>query len=358
MNDRYRIIDINYVNNQKPRANILIIYMGGTLGMVHDESGTLVAFKFNRILKYVPSLVNLDIKITVISFPEPIDSSNVTINDWKNLGYIINENYHHYDGFVVLHGTDTMSFTASAISFMFQGLNKPIIFTGAQLPISAVRSDARANLVTALEIAAAYENGEPIVPEVCIYFDYQLLRANRSFKKRSAQFAAFGSENYPILAKAGISITYHRAVIKQYDPNEALVYSDKFDTSVNTLKIYPSINQEYVEHVFNTPGIKAVILESYGSGNAPTNKWFLESLKKACDSGILIYNVSQLIGGVVVHGRYETSKYLQDIGVVSGGDITFEAALSKMMFLLGNESDNILIRKKLSTSICGEMTVL
>ena len=358
MNDRYRIIDINYSNSQKPRANVLIIYMGGTLGMVHDDSGTLVAFKFNRILKYVPSLVTLDIKITVISFPEPIDSSNVTIEDWKNLGYIIHENYHYYDGFVVLHGTDTMSFTASAISFMFQGLNKPIIFTGAQLPISAIRSDARANLVTALEIAAAFDNGIPIVPEVCIYFDYQLMRANRSFKKRSAQFAAFGCENYPIMAKAGISITYHRAVIKEYSPDEKMLYSDKFDTSVNTLKIYPSINEAYVRHVLGTPGLRGVILESYGSGNAPTDPWFLECLKEAADSGIIIYNVSQLIGGVVMHGRYETSKYLDDIGVVSGGDITFEAALSKMMFLLGNESDNKLIKKKLSTPISGEMTVL
>ncbi len=358
MNSRYRIIEITNPNIKKSRANVLIIYMGGTLGMVHDETGTLVAFKFNRIVKYIPSLRALDIKITVISFPQPIDSSNVKIQDWKNLGYIIHENYHHYDGFVVLHGTDTMSFTASAISFMLQGINKPVIFTGAQLPISAVRSDARANLVTALEISAAKENGIPVVPEVCIYFDYQLMRANRTFKKRSAQFAAFGSENYPIMAKAGISITYHKAVIKKYDKDEKLTYSDKFDPNVIALKLFPALREDYVRHMVNTPNLKGLILESYGSGNAPTEDWFLNCLKEAIDKGIIVYNVSQLIGGVVMHGRYETSKYLEDIGVVSGSDITFEAALSKMMFLFGNETDKEIIKSKLSTSLCGEMTIL
>lgn len=358
MNEKYRIININYSNEKEPRAHVLVIYMGGTLGMVHDESGTLVAFQFNRILKYIPTLKNLDIKVTVISFPEPIDSSNVKISDWKSLGYIIFENYHYYDGFVVLHGTDTMSFTASAISFMFQGLQKPIIFTGAQLPISAIRSDARANLVTALEIAAAYDEGVPIVPEVCIYFDYQLMRANRTFKKRSAQFAAFGCENYPILAKAGISITYHRAVIKSYNPSEKLIYNDQFNTNVFSLKIFPSMNESFVKQVLGITGLEGLILESYGSGNAPTETWFLKLLEKAIDKGLLIYNVSQLIGGVVMHGRYETSRYLEELGVISGSDITFEAALAKMMFLLGNGSDKEQIKSKLVTPLSGEMTVL
>lgn len=357
MNDKYRIINISYSNEKEPRANVLIIYMGGTLGMVHDENGTLVAFKFNRILKYMPSLKSLDIKITVISFPEPIDSSNVKISDWKNLGYIIYENYHQYDGFVVLHGTDTMSFTASAISFMFQNLQKPIVFTGAQLPVSAIRSDARANLITALEIAAEYRDGLPVVPEVCIYFDYQLMRANRTFKKRSAQFAAFGCENYPILAKAGISITYHRAVIKPHDSTAKLDYKDRFDTNIFILKIFPSMNESFVESVISIKGLKAIILESYGSGNAPTEPWFLNLLKKAIARGILVYNVSQLIGGVVMHGRYETSRYLEDLGVLSGSDITLEAALAKLMFLLGTESDKEEIKRKLTTPLCGEMTV-
>jgi len=358
MNERYRIIDINYSATKPPRANVLIIYMGGTLGMVHDDSGTLVAFKFNRILKYIPSLNSLDIKITVISFPQPIDSSNVTIDDWKNLGYIIHENYHHYDGFVVLHGTDTMSFTASAASFMLQGLNKPIVFTGAQLPISAIRSDARANLVTSLEIASAYEKGIPIVPEVCVYFDYQLMRGNRTFKKRSAQFAAFGTENYPILAKAGINISYHRPLIMPFDPDAQLKYSDKFDPNISAMKIFPAVNESTVRHILHTPGLKGLILESYGSGNAPTEKWFLDCLREAISRGVIIFNVSQLIGGVVMHGRYETSKYLEDIGVVSGSDITFESALTKMMFLFGNETDNERIKRKLSTPLCGEMTLL
>lgn len=356
ISDKYRIINIGGSGKTKPKANVLIIYMGGTLGMVHDTSGMLVPFKFNQILKYIPSLKYLDIKITVISFPHPIDSSNLNVKDWQDLGYIIYENYHYYDGFVVLQGTDTMSFTASALSFMLQGINKPVVLTGAQLPISAVRSDARANLVTALEIAAAKDHGLPVVPEVSLYFDYQLMRGNRTFKKRSAQFAAFGSENYPIMAKVGIHITYHRPLIKPYNPDEKLVYRDKFDPNILVLKVFPSIQESFVRYMINTPGLKGIVLESYGSGNATTEPWFLDILKEAIDKGIIIFNVSQLIGGVVMHGRYETSKYLDDLGVVSGKDITREAAITKLMFLLGNESDKDLIKKQLGRSLCGEMS--
>lgn len=355
---KYRIVQVNAASRKSARSNILIIYTGGTMGMVHDDTGSLVALNFNQIVKRAPALKNLDINITVISFPAPIDSSNVTISDWQNIGMIIHENYMHYHGFVVLHGTDTMSFTASALSFMFHGLNKPIIFTGAQLPISAIRSDARPNLVTALEIASARIDSQPIVPEVCVYFDYQLMRGNRTFKKRSNQFAAFGCENYPIMAKAGISITYNRQFIKPFDPEEQLVYGDKFCPDVMILKIFPSMREDFLRHFLNTPGLRGVIFETYGSGNAPTDKWFLDCLKEAVGRGIIIYNVSQLIGGFVMHGRYETSKFFEDMGIISGSDITREAAITKLMFLLANETEPETIKMKLKMPLCGELSLL
>ncbi len=355
---KYRIVQVSRSSRKSANANVLIIYTGGTIGMVQDDSGSLIALNFHQIMRYVPALKNLDINLTVISFPEPIDSSNICIRDWQNIGFIIHENYRHYDGFVVLHGTDTMSFTAAALSFMLQGLNKPIIFTGAQLPISAIRSDARPNLVTALEIAGARIHGQPVVPEVCIYFDYQLMRGNRTFKKRSNQFAAFGCENYPIMAKAGINITYFRQFIKAFNPAEDLAYDDRFCPDVLVLKIFPSMREDYIRYFLNTPGLQGVVFETYGSGNAPTDKWFLDSLKGAVDRGIVIYNVSQLIGGFVMHGRYETSKFFDEIGIVSGSDITREAAISKLMFLLATEPDKAKLKVKLKAPICGELTIL
>jgi L-asparaginase len=353
---KYRIVEVVRESGIRPESSVLIIYTGGTIGMEHDSSGSLVALNFNEIVKRAPSLKRLEVMLTVISFPTPIDSSNMSIKEWQNLGFIIYENYQHYDGFVVLHGTDTMAFTAAALSFMLQGLNKPVIFTGAQLPISAIRSDARPNLVTALEIASAKENGQAVVPEVCIYFDYQLLRGNRSFKKRSSQFAAFGCENYPTLAKAGISITYNRDFIKNHDPSGALNYRDRFSSDVLVMKLFPSLKEAYIRHLFDAPGLKGVVLESYGSGNAPSDRWFLNCLEDAIRKGVIIYNVSQLIGGVVAHGRYETSKYLEDIGVISGRDITREAAITKLMFLLGTEPDLEIVKRKLAVPLSGEMS--
>jgi L-asparaginase len=355
---KYRIVEVVKASKLKAKTSVLIIYTGGTIGMEHDSSGSLVALNFNQIVKRAPALKALDLRLTVISFPQPIDSSNVTVEDWRNLAYIIHENYNLYDGFVVLHGTDTMSFTASALSFMLQGLNKPIIFTGAQLPISAIRSDARPNLVTALEIASAKIDGHPIVPEVCVYFDYQLMRGNRTFKKRSSQFAAFGCENYPILAKAGISITYNTDFIKKYDPEARLDYKYNFCSDILVLKLFPSLKESYIRHLLSAPGLKGVVLESYGSGNAPTSEWFLDCLREAIKKGVIIYNVSQLIGGVVAHGRYETSKYLEEIGVISGRDITREAAITKLMFLLGTETDSDALKQKLLMPLSGELSHL
>lgn len=353
---KYRIVRIAHDGQAEPSSNILIIYTGGTFGMVHDESGALVAFDFQQILEKVPSLKSLDICITVISFAKPLDSSNIGIPEWQDIARIIEASYDQYDGFVLLHGTDTMTYTAAALSFMLQGLNKPVIITGAQLPISAVRSDARANLVSALEIAAAKTDGRAIVPEVCIYFDYRLTRGNRTFKKRSNQFEAYGCENYPILAQVGINITYNRTVIKPFDSNVHLRLKTNFDPGVFILRITPSLTKSFVHQVIQMKGLHGLILETYGSGNAPTAGWFLDLLRQALAKGIVLYNVSQLVGGVVNQGRYETSKYLSEIGVVSGSDITIEAAWVKFMFLLGTEQDKELVRKKLAESICGEMT--
>jgi L-asparaginase len=355
---KYQKYDVTYATDKEERSSILVIYTGGTLGMEHDSSGFLVALDFNHFVERAPSLKNLGLKLTVISFSIPIDSSNVSYLEWQELGNIVYEYHEHYDGFVILHGTDTMSFSASALSFMLKGINKPIIFTGAQLPISAIRSDARANLVTALEIASAKKNDIPMVPEVCVYFDYQLMRGNRSFKKRSSQFAAFGCENYPILAKAGISILYNESSIVEYNPAAKLEFKDKFCDDVIILKIFPSIKESYVRHILSAPGLKGVVLETYGSGNAPTSDWFLTCLKEATDKEIIIFNVSQLVRGIVIHGRYETSKYFEEIGVIAGSDITREAAITKLMFLLGSESNMKVVKQKLSASICGELTVL
>ncbi len=355
---KYRIVDINKTSKKNTKASILIIYTGGTIGMEHDDSGALIALNFNEIVKRAPSLSALGLKLTVISFPNPFDSSNVTISEWQDLGSIIYENHHHYDGFVVLHGTDTMSFTASAMSYMLKGINKPVIFTGAQLPISAIRSDAIPNLVTALEIASEKKDENPAVPEVCIYFDYQLMRGNRAYKKRSSQFAAFGCENYPLLAKAGISINYNHSAIINFNPDEVMDFKNKFCPDVIILKIFPSIKESYVRHLLSIKDLKGVILETYGSGNAPTQPWFLNCLKEAIKNGIVIYNVSQLIAGIVIQGRYETSKYLEGIGIVSGNDITREAAITKLMFLLGTEVNIDDVRQKLKAPLCGELTVL
>ena len=351
---KYRIINIK-TGVKSPKASVLIIYTGGTIGMVRDESGALVALKFNQIMKQLPSLRALDVNLTVISFPTPIDSSNINIQNWLDLGYIIYENYHHHDGFVVLQGTDTMAYSASALSLILEDLKKPVIFTGAQLPISAIRSDARPNLITAIEIASMKKNGQAMVPEVSIYFDYQLLRGNRARKIRSNHFGAFESENYPLLAKIGINIEFDNKAILQKEKDLELKYHNRFDPNVAILKIFPSITPEVVKSIVNSDGLKGVVLETFGSGNAPTDSWFIEVLKSAIDRGIIIFNVTQCLGGKVIQGRYATSRQLADIGVIGGSNITTEAAVTKMMFLLAQESSSETIKERLIKPICGEM---
>jgi L-asparaginase len=348
-------VSVNTALPGKARARVLIIYTGGTFGMTYDREGVLVPFDFADILHELPTLKNLALEITAFSFVNPIDSSNINIEHWQLIGRIIFEQYEHQDGFVVLHGTDTMAYTTSALSFMLEGLQKPVVFTGAQLPISEARSDAREHLITALDIASARKDGFALVPEVCIYFDYELLRGNRSKKVESMQFDAFDSGNYPPLAKAGVKIDYNFSVIRSLRSSSGLTLRSKFETNIAILKLFPGIDRNVVKAVLGVQGLKALVLETYGSGNAPTLPWLLDELQKTIERDVIVLNISQCPGGRVLQGRYETSKRLQQIGVISGADMTTEAAITKLMLLIGEFGLNQ-AKELIGTSLAGELT--
>lgn len=352
----YNKIEIPTNGPRDSQSNVLIIYTGGTFGMAYGSKGNLQPFDFGDIFKHFPTLKNIDINIGVISFQEPIDSSNVRIVHWNTIGDMIKENYQAYDGFVILHGTDTMAYSASALSFSLSGLNKPVIFTGAQLPIGAVRTDAWENLVTSLQIASAKKAGQPIVSEVCIYFNSFLFRGNRAVKVESSHFDAFASDNYPSLAEAGITIDYNTAALKPYQPKSELEVQAYKKCNLTILKFFPSLNKSVVKSIFSTPGLQGVILETFGSGNAPTKPWLVEAMANAIENNIVLLNVSQCTGGRVLQGRYATSQHLKDIGVIGGSDITTEAALTKMMFLFSSNSSLSDIKSGIGSPICGEMT--
>ncbi len=351
----YKKITINTALPEKARARVMIIYTGGTFGMTYDAQGVLIPFDFSLILEHLPTLRSLFLDLTVISFEHPIDSSNVDPSHWQAIGKIIEEYYTQQDGFVVLHGTDTMAYTTSALSFMLRGLNKPVVFTGAQLPISEPRSDARENLITSLEISSAKKDGKALVPEVCLYFDYALLRGNRAKKVESMHFDAFESENYPLLAKAGVKIDYNFSAIRPVAEDNKLYLSSHFDTNISILKLFPGINASTVTSMLKTPGLKGLVLETFGSGNAPSASWFISLLREAIERGLIILNISQCPGGMVTQGKYETSRALEEIGVISGGDMTTEAAVTKLMLTLG-EFGSEKAREFINKPLAGEIT--
>jgi L-asparaginase len=335
---------------------LLLLYTGGTIGMVQDQKGILVPFDFNNITENVPELSRLDYQVVVISFDPILDSSNMNMDTWIEMASIIEKNYDDYDGFVILHGSDTMAYTASALSFMLENLAKPVILTGSQLPIGEIRTDAKENLITALEIAAAKdENGHAIVNEVCIYFDYKLFRGNRSKKTDANKFEAFSSPNFPILAEAGVHINFNSEMLMPRSEASFVVHK-KLKNPISLLKIFPGISPAYVDAVISAQGVKAIILEGFGAGNTSTDDWFVASLQQAVASGILILEITQCMGGNVEIGRYETSKHLAKMGVVGGLDLTFEAAITKLMFLFGQDLSMSDIARQLSQNLRGEIT--
>ncbi|WP_294348040.1 MULTISPECIES: asparaginase [unclassified Sphingobacterium] len=335
--------------------NIFIIYTGGTIGMVKDETGTFVPFDFELIKRNLPDLSRLDYKLTVHSFEPIIDSSNMKPEIWIEMAQIIKDNYADYDGFVILHGSDTMAFTASVLSFMLEGLQKPVILSGSQLPIGEIRTDARENMMTALEIASAKQDGVSIIQEVCILFDNKLFRGNRSFKYNSAKFEAFRSPNYPVLVEAGIHLKYNTDALLN-NINKEFILHTKLDNRVAVLKLFPGISAETIKAVLNSD-VRSIVMETFGSGNTTTDTWFLDLLKEAIEQGKNILNISQCKVGSVELGRYETSQGLKSIGVLNGYDLTFEAAVTKLMYLQGELADQKEVAYWIEKDIRGELTV-
>lgn len=336
---------------------ILLIYTGGTIGMVKEtKDGPLKSFNFRGIRNKIPELKMLDCEIKTISFKKPIDSSNMTTKYWIRIVEIIENNYEQMDGFVILTGTDTMSYTASAVSFMIEHLNKPVIFTGSQLPIGDFRTDAKENLITSIQIASVWEDQEPKLKEVGLYFEYKLYRANRTKKISSEQFEAFQSPNYPPLCESGVHLQFNESALLKPLKSREIVVRKNLDENVVILKLFPGISEKVVKNILEIPNLKGVILETYGAGNAPTYGWFIKLLKRTIEHGISIVNVTQCISGTVLMGQYETSKTLQEIGVINGKDITVESALAKLKYLLGQDISQSDFKAFFETALRGEMS--
>ncbi len=341
------------------KPHILIIYTGGTIGMIENpETHTLQPFDFTHLIDNVPKIKMLDYKIENIQFNPPIDSSDMNPRYWMDIAHAIENNYDHFDGFVVLHGTDTMAYTASALSFMFENLHKPVIITGSQLPIGEVRTDGEENLITALQIAAATDiNDAPMVQEVAILFENYLWRGNRSTKMSADNFNAFKSNNYPPLAKIGLGIHFSEDALMRAVIKRPLKVRYELDTNVMFLDLNPGISEEILRHQLGTPGIKGIVLKTFGAGNAPTAQWFTDAIREAVDRGIVIVNVTQCVNGGVHTKRYVSGDRLAATGVISGHDMSSEAAITKMMYLFGLGLEAAEVRKYLECSLCGEVTL-
>lgn len=341
----------------KTSSNILLIYTGGTIGMVKDfETGTLKAFNFDELLQNIPELKLLEHHIDTVSFSKPIDSSNMKPYFWLQMAEIIEENYEKYDGFVVLHGSDTMSYSASALSFMFENLSKPIILTGSQLPIGDLRTDAKENLITSIQIAGLQKHGRPVITEVGLYFEYKLYRGNRTTKINAEHFQAFSSLNYPSLVESGVHLAVKDSALWKPNRRRKMKLHKGLDDRIALVKIFPGINRSLLEHIFSKEDLKGVILETYGSGNAPTEEWFISLIKNTISRGVVVVNVTQCIGGSVAMGQYETSTQLKKAGVISGKDITTEAAVAKIMYLLAKDLSPKVFKTIFETSLRGEIS--
>ena len=343
---------------ETPKSSILIIYTGGTIGMKTDAAtGALVPFDFSAIYDEFPSLKRLNVDIDVLTMSPVIDSSNVAPANWIALARLIRDNYARYDGFVVLHGTDTMSYTASALSFLFENLAKPVVFTGSQIPIGVLRTDGRENLITAIEIAGARHEGRPVVPEVSLYFQNRLFRANRTTKRSAEDLNAFRSYNYPPLAEVGVNIAYNLpAILRPQDEGPELRIAERLADGIAVVKLFPGLGEEILRSMLAVPGLRAVVLETFGAGNAPTSEWFIRVLREAIGRGIILLNVTQCGGGKVTMELYETGLRLQKAGVLCGHDMTTEAAVAKLMYVLGLGLPDEQVLAMLRRPLRGEFT--
>lgn len=338
--------------------NVLLIYTGGTIGMVKNRTtGAHEPLDFKHLVSHVPELSQLQVNINTLQIEPPIDSSNMNPDLWAKLVHIIVDHYESYDGFVILHGTDTMAYTASALSYMLQNLGKPVVLTGSQLPIGVLRTDGKENLITSIEIAASRDKiGLPYVPEVCIYFQGLLIRGNRSKKQSSEEFHAFTSPNYTPLARVGVHISWahHHILFPKREDDLHPYYNMSSDVVV--LKLFPGITKNTVHSLLTIPGLRGVVLETYGAGNAMTYDWFIQELSDAINRGVVIVNVTQCLAGSVEMNIYETGNRLSKAGVISGGDMTFEATLVKLMFLLGQGYSQQEVCQLIPKSIAGEIS--